>query len=257
MSLKIYVSVCNMIFYFSATGNSRHTAQRIADSLDDRAIPIDLCLKKDKLNFIAQPDEKIGFVCPVYNLGLPVTVIDFIKKLNLKSSKNYIFTVVTFGSFSGGATKMLHDLLCEKELFVNAAYSVRMPDTWTPVYDITDKEKTHKINEKADKNINKTIRRIQKKSKGIFDSRRLPFCSKIYKGYENMRRTSSLSVNGDCIGCGLCASHCPADAIEIRNSKPVWVKDKCAMCLGCLHRCPKFAIQRGAKTALHGQYMHE
>ena len=72
-----------------------------------------------------------------------------------------------------------------------------------------------------------------------------------------MRRTETLSVKGDCTGCGKCAELCPVDAIEIQNGKPIWVKEKCTMCLGCLHRCPEFAIQRGEKTALHGQYIHE
>ena len=70
-----------MIFYFSATGNSRHAAHRIAESIGDRAILVTDCLKNEKFNFIAHPDEKIGFVCPVYSLGLPVTVTDFIKGL--------------------------------------------------------------------------------------------------------------------------------------------------------------------------------
>lgn len=245
-----------MIFYFSATGNSRHTAYRIAESFGDRAIPIADCLKNEKFNFIAHPNEKIGFVCPVYSLGLPVTVIDFIQKLNLKSSNNYIFTCVTFGSFSGGATKMLNNLLEEKGLCVNAAYSVRMPDTWTPIYDVSDKEKVRRINEKADKCIARIIKRIKKKAIGNYDFRKLPFCDTFYKDYENMRRTESLSVKDNCTGCGKCESLCPVNAIEIRNGRPVWVKEKCAMCLGCLHRCPAFAIQRGEKTALHGQYTH-
>ncbi len=246
-----------MIFYFSATGNSKHTACRIAKSLGDRVIPVADCLKNEKFNFIAQPNEKIGFVCPVYSLGLPVTVIDFIKNLNLKTGNNYVFTCVTFGSFSGGATKMLNKLLEEKNIYVNAAYSVRMPDTWTPVYDVSDKEKISKTNKKADKIIGRIIKHIEKKSDANYDFHRLPFCHTFYKDYENMRRTASLSVNKNCIGCGKCADHCPVDAIEIKNGKPVWVKDKCAMCLGCLHRCPEFAIQRGNKTALHGQYIHD
>ena len=28
------------------------------------------------------------------------------------------------------------------------------------------------------------------------------------------------------------------------------------MCLGCLHRCPEFAIQYGKNTKKHGQYMN-
>ena len=246
-----------MIFYFSATGNSRHTAQRIAEDTGDRAIPITDCLKKEKFNFIAQPGEKIGFVCPVYNLGLPVTIIDFIKKLNLNMKDNAVFTVVTFGGFSGGASRMLRERLAGKSIAVNAQYSVKMPDTWTPVYDVSNKEKINKINAKADKSIDKIIRKIKKNANGNFDSRRLPFCDGIYKGYEAMRNTDRLSVNENCTGCGLCKKQCPVDAIEIQSGKPVWVKDKCAMCLGCLHRCHVFAIQRGEKTALHGQYTHD
>ncbi len=246
-----------MIFYFSATGNSKHVAEQIAKSLNDRAIPIDVCCKSEKFNFIAQPNEIIGFVCPVYNLGLPVVIIDFIKNLNLNISNNFVFTAVTFGGFSGCASKMIKNLLAEKGICVNAAYSVRMPDTWTPVYDVSDKDKTDKINRKADKSIAAVIRKIKNNKNGNYDFRRLPFCEALYKDYENMRRTETLSVNESCVGCGKCADLCPVDAIEIQEGRPVWVKEKCAMCLGCLHRCPEFAIHRGEKTALHGQYFHK
>lgn len=40
----------------------------------------------------------------------------------------------------------------------------------------------------------------------------------------------------------------------MRGGKPVWIKNKCEICLGCLHRCPKFAIQYGKNTEKHGQY---
>jgi ferredoxin len=244
-----------MIFYFSATGNSRHAAKRIAEATGDRAIPITDCLKNNQYNFIADKNETVGFISPVYNFGLPVTVIDFINKLNLNGG-GYIFTLVTCGGSSGGASKMIKSLLKEKGIIPYAQYSVRMPDTWTPVYDLSDKNKVDETNRKADIKIGRIIRKINKNAKGNFDSRRIPYGDKFYGGYEQMRKTSTLSVSDDCTGCGLCAKLCPVSAIEIRNGRPVWVKDKCAMCLGCLHRCPAFAIQRGEKTKSHGQYTH-
>ena len=246
-----------MIFYFSATGNSCHTAKRIADTTDGKIISITDCLKNGTFDFTVDDGETVGFVSPVYNFGLPVTVVDFINKLSLNHCNSYVFTLVTYGGFSGGASKMMKSLLKKKGIKTDACYSVRMPDTWTPVYDLSDKTKINERNRRADIKISGIIRKIDKRSKGNFDSRRIPFGDKFYGGYEEMRRTSLLSVNDDCIGCGLCAEQCPVDAIKIRNGRPVWVKDKCAMCLGCLHRCPEFAIQRGDKTKFHGQYTHE
>lgn len=245
-----------MIFYFSATGNSAHAAKRIAASIGENAVSVTECLKKDFRNFIADKGESIGFVFPVYNFGLPITVIDFIDNLNIQTSGNYVFTLATYGGFSGGASKMIKDKLAEKGITVNAQYSVRMPDTWTPAYDVSDKAKNEKINAAADKKIDKITKKISRRSTGNFDSRRLPFGDRFYGGYESLRRTSSLSVESSCIGCGLCAKQCPVDAIEMQNGKPVRVKEKCAMCLGCLHKCPEFAIQRGGKTKEHGQYIH-
>lgn len=245
-----------MIFYFSATGNSRHVAKKIAEKTGNKIISITDCLKNDFRNFIVDKKENIGFVFPVYNFGLPITVVDFIEKLNIKSENSYVFTVATYGGFSGGASKMIKKLLCKKGIDVNAQYSVKMPDTWTPVYDLSDKNKVAKTNTKADKKIDSIIKQIKRNAKGNFDSHRIPFGDKFYGGYDAMRRTGSLSVEDSCVGCGLCAKQCPVNAIEIQNGKPVWVKEKCAMCLGCLHHCPKFAIQRGNKTKEHGQYVH-
>lgn len=73
---------------------------------------------------------------------------------------------------------------------------------------------------------------------------------------ERSGKTSHLRLEEGCIGCGRCAANCPVQAIEMQERRPVWGKEKCAMCLGCLHRCPKFAIQYGGNTRRHGQYTH-
>ncbi len=246
-----------MVFYFSATGNSRHIAKLIAEKTGDRYADITEFVKNDFRNFVFDKKENIGFVFPVYNFGLPVTLCRFIEKLNMNMNGNYVFTVATYGGFSGGASKIIKKRLAEKNIKINAQFSVRMPDTWTPVYNLSDKNKNAERNKKADKTAEIIIKKIIRKKNGNHDRRRIPLSDYFYKDYESLRRTSSLSVDKNCIGCGLCAKNCPENAIEIQSDRPVWVKEKCAMCLGCLHRCPQFAIQRGENTRKHGQYIHE
>ena len=244
-----------MIFYFSATGNSKFTAEKIAERTGTETVSITDCLKNNRFDF--ESNEIVGFVTPTYSWGLPVTVVDFISKLNLKSNNPYVFTVATCGTLTGGTSRMHRNLLKEKGIDVTAQFYVRMPDTWTPVFDLSDKEKVRKINDKAGIKIFKIANQIHRRIRGNRDYGRMPFADLFYKDYEEMRKTDRLSVNDNCIGCGLCEKLCPVEAIEIQNGKPVWIKEKCAMCLGCLHHCPEFAIQRGAKTALHGQYVHK
>ncbi len=244
-----------MIFYFSATGNSKFTAEKIAERTGTETVSITDCLKNNRFDF--ESNEIVGFVTPTYSWGLPVTVVDFISRLNLKSNNPYVFTVATCGTLTGGTSRMLRNLLKEKGITVTAQFYVRMPDTWTPVFDLSDKEKVRKINDKAGIKIFKIANQVHRRIRGNRDYGRMPFADLFYKDYEEMRKTDRLSFNDNCIGCGLCEKLCPVEAIEIQNGKPVWIKEKCAMCLGCLHHCPEFAIQRGAKTALHGQYVHK
>lgn len=140
-----------------------------------------------------------------------------------------------------------------------ATFDIKMPDTWTPIFDLSDVSKVEAMNEKADKEIDVLISQLNQKVKGKHMGLTMPlFIGKIGKRMydKKTRNTSNLSITDECVGCGLCAKKCPLQAIEMKEKKPVWVKDQCTMCLGCLHRCPKFAIEYGTRTKKHGQYIH-
>ncbi len=241
-----------MILYFSATGNSKYVAERIAKAIGTKAISIQ-----------EVTDETLtdvhGVVSPTYAWGIPSIVNEFLQSHQLKNHEGKCFYIATYGTTPGASWYLAQEALQSgSDISFDAFFGVQMPDTWTPIFDLSDKEKVARINAKADAQIEEIIHLIQRGVTGNHMKSRLPAVTgAVYPlCYDWMRHTKHLVVTDDCVGCGLCEKKCPVQAIEMKNGKPVWIKEQCAMCLGCLHRCPKFAIQYGKKTAKHGQYVN-
>lgn len=246
-----------MIFYFSATGNSKYAAEKFASALNDKSVDLTECIKNNAFDFTLNESAPLGLVFPTYCFGLPILVIDFLERLNLRFDKKpYCFCAVTYGSSVGQAGRRANEILQDKNLSFNAYFSVKMPDTWTPLFDLSNIDKVQKILSRSEKEIDYAINLLKKQATGDFMRAKTPnFISKLYyKTYENKRKTSHLHVENTCIGCGKCVKDCPSAAIRINGKKPVWIKPRCTMCLSCLHHCPKFAIQYDNKTKNHGQY---
>ena len=247
-----------MILFFSGVGNSRYVAYKIAKKTGDKILNI-TDLNNDNIKELSlKKDENLGIVSPVYFFGLPSIVKEYLSevKINLKGN-NFVYCVATYGSNPGAFEYMLHDILEKKDIKLDARYCVKMVDTWTPIFDVKNKNKNERLLNKADKKIDNIIDRIiLKEHKDLINGRILKKIGLSYhKNYNKYRNTSHLNVNeSTCIGCEMCAKNCPVGAITIKDGHPVWNKDKCIMCLGCLHRCPKFAIQYDNKTLKHGQY---
>ena len=145
-----------------------------------------------------------------------------------------------------------------REREIDAYYAVRMVDTWTPIFDLSTPEKLAKYTKKTEAQIDRVIGSVGERRTNRHMTPRTPalitewIAAPLYN--KKVRRTANFYVEESCIGCGLCAGKCPVQAIKMQDKRPIWVKDKWVMCLGCLHRCPKFAIQYGKHTKKHGQY---
>ncbi len=248
-----------MIFYFSATGNCKYVAEQIAFATKDECCSIvESGRFKQSTSYNIGKNEMVGIVSPTYAWGIPSVLIDFLKAIDFNfTEKTYFYFIATYGTTPAHSGYYANKYLKENaKIEFDAYYSVRMPDTWTPMFDLSDKEKVEQINNEVEPQLTAIISRILMKSSGNFMKNKVPhFTAPIYKPYyEYMRKTKNFVIEDTCIGCGLCAKKCPINAIEIVDDKPIWTKDKCVMCLGCLHHCPKFSIQYGNKTKNHGQY---
>lgn len=246
-----------MIFYFSATGNTKYVAERISKEIGEKVVSIAECFENNKFSFEIKDKEAIGFITPTYFWGLPSIVREFLDKVELKNlGESYVFHIATFGTTTGQISNMMKNYLEQKGVILNTTFSIKMVDTWTPVFDLTDKNKISRINEGVEHQIDNICKEIKNKSVGDYSKNKvLKFAVNIYYPlYEKKRKTSNFTVEESCIGCKICEKKCPVKAIEIQDGKPVWVKDECTLCLGCLHRCPKFAIQYGKNTKKHGQF---
>lgn len=248
-----------MIIYFSATGNSRYVAERIAKGTSDRISSITLCIKNEKFKFELQENEFLGIVSPTYSWGLPVIVKEFLQNMDLSKPPAYIWFVTTYGTTSGQTGYFANEILQTRNCSFSAYFSVKMPDTWTPAFNLNNKERIKKINAKAEVQIDAITDKIKRRVTGDYMQRKVPkpIARLFYNmAYDVMRKTSHFHVEDTCVGCGLCVKNCPISAIDIVNQKPTWNREQCVMCLSCLHHCPKFAIQYGNRTKKHGQYVH-
>lgn len=241
-----------MIYYFSATGNNKYVAERISKGTDIFVESIQAYDGKTIDN-----DDVVGIAAPTYFWGLPRIVTKFLESVEVTSA-SYIFYVTTYGTVPGKSYEFARKILEKRGIQLSALYSIKMPDVWTPIFDLSDKEKVRLQNQRAEKQLNEVCRLIDERAKGNFVKDRFvpKMIAKAYNSYglKECIKTSHLHVDSACIGCGLCEKKCPAQAIRMVNGKPTWIKAECEMCLGCLHRCPKFAIQYDGKTQKHGQY---
>lgn len=246
-----------MILHFSGTGNSKHLATLIAEATGERLLDMAALMDKGTTFICLEKDEMLGWVFPVHFWGLPALVRDFIGSLYIRGySGQYTFAAATFGMLCGNPHGQMRSLLRQKGIALNAAFSVRMVDVWTPIFNLSDTARCLRITQDAIPHMQRIAAMIADRKCGNFVRRPLPA---LVDGlhwllYQNRRPTAPFHLADGCIGCGQCASNCPTKAIAMHAGRPQWTKAQCTLCLRCLHHCPAFAIQYGRFTHHHGQF---
>lgn len=247
-----------IIYWFSASGNSFYAARTISSLIESEG---DTSLVKIT-KAAADPEPLIecdvaGFVFPVYALNVPSIVKEFINRAHFKGTP-YIFSIVTQWIWSGDVSRILSRIFKKKAQILSYCNYVTMPGNSLFLCDPSEisSDKTLKNLEKVREKLKDISIDIKGRDRFLAGSRLAALPSVLIgKGFSFMLKNADkkFEVSGNCTGCGICASLCPSENIEIVKGRPEF-KGRCLLCMGCSTWCPEKALGYGHSAVKRSRY---
>lgn len=248
-----------MIFYFSGTGNSKHVAEKIANSTNEQLVYINENTIRLNETYEIGENERVGFVFPVYWYSMPTIFEKFILSLKLSGYQNqYVYAIATFGIAGGHVMNKLKEILNQKQMQLKGIFGVKMVDNYVVGYNVVSQEKQKDILTCAEAEIHKIAVMVEnRKDIEYIKKGNIGFVTPITRwAYRRTNHTKKFSVTQNCNGCRQCEKNCPCNVIHMENNKPTWSGD-CTFCLKCIHGCKQTAIQYGRHTEKRDRYQYQ
>jgi ferredoxin len=243
------------IYYFSGTGNSLRVARELQKRLPETTLlPVVGLLRNENIKTKA---ETVGFVFPIHCHTVPRVVKEFIRKLDVSSTR-YIFAAATTAGTQCRAFREIDKVLRSKKKRLDARFVLQMPHNM-PFYieypKLTAPKEVARMDNEAQKRLETIPSRIlaheiieqdDPQFLAPFPAILLPFMRLlipmnrwIVKGF------TVFYANAKCTGCGTCERVCLSGRIKIIQQKPVWQKEVgCYQCQACINYCPVQAVQQ-------------
>jgi len=245
-----------IVFYFSATGNSKYVAELFCENMNAGCHSIEE--DTDFSQLIIQNDI-VGFCYPIYGSRVPRLMRDFVEKnIKLLENKKLIIFCTQMG-FSGDGARVLTDLFPRDYVNVVQAEHFLMPTNVCnlSVLPLAGKKLTQwylVITQKRTRKVCDNIRSGIIKKRGFNPiSRALGLIQGTFLPGIERRALSKVWIKKDCNQCGLCVSLCPMNNLMLTNGTIV-PQNNCMMCYRCINKCPQKAISVFLRGKVKTQY---
>ena len=250
-----------LILYFSATGNTRFVAQRLASRLGEEAHDL---LDRIRLGDHSpiHSDRPFVICAPTYVCEMPRFFADYLRKTPLTGSREAYF-VFTSGGYCGISGVLARSIARKKGLRYMGCAELTMPRNYIvtdhyPALEKPEIERRIRSSAEALEAIAHAIgrgERLRSRHVWLFElAVTLPFnpvWCRLKQG------VGDFHVTEKCVGCGKCARLCPLNMIEIVDGRPAWRGKSCAHCMSCIQNCPTGAIEYGQITQKKDRYRFE
>ena len=246
-----------MVYYYSATGNTRYAAELIARQLGTDCADLLGRIKNADYSDI-RSDEPFVICTPVYVCMMPGFVYSYLERTAMKGSRKVYF-VFTSGGYAGMSGSQAKALMQRKGMDYMGHAEIKMPtnhivsDAYPPTPDDECRRRILAARRQCRETAavikcggRLTARHVFAAEKAII----LPF-NPVWTRFCQPSR--DFHVTDRCTGCGKCVRVCPLNNITMTDRRPVW-SSPCAHCMACICGCPREAIEYGDITQHKQKY---
>jgi Pyruvate/2-oxoacid:ferredoxin oxidoreductase delta subunit len=248
-----------LIYYLTGTGNALTAARRLAERAWERGLGSELIPIDRFQTPIEAPEGEgtiVGFLYPTHGFNLPWYMLKFM--LAFPRGQSHLFCLNTYGGtklgklhlpgLSGLALVLPALLFLVKGYRVRGLVSLNMPSNWISLHPALTHSAVSSLAEHCRKKIDRYAEALFSGGRTYRGLISIPFdlaVSPIALGYFFVGRfwlAKMYMATSSCDGCGICADHCPMNALMMKGGRPFWTFH-CESCMRCINICPRRAIQ--------------
>lgn len=254
-----------VIYFYSGTGNSFRVAEWMAETIQEsgnsvQIIPFNRANPAEEVS----QDTLLGITTPTHGFTAPWSMIKFALRFPAGKGQPLLIAATRAGmrvlnftvpGMMGSAAYLLALILSLKGYQVKGVRGLDMPSNWLALHPGLPPQHVAIISAETEKITKHWVSEILAGKTSLHGWLELALGILLFPlsmGYLIMGRlflSKLFFASEKCTGCGLCAAHCPAKAIKMKNGRPYWTF-ACESCMRCMGYCPTKAIEASHPLAV-------